>query len=158
MEGGRKVSASPRGPWSGVSRRKVLANKRPRTDGFVNSVKKLQRREISSKRDRSFSMTNAQERFRNMRLTVCLFLHLLCFPPEKRSCRRPESPPPRAKSHQFRPSTNCLLEEELKLLQVCGSCLVMLISSSSPAQRLSFKVKQGQGHMASMQATKAAHK
>ncbi|XP_058214854.1 uncharacterized protein LOC131326205 isoform X2 [Rhododendron vialii] len=69
MEGGRKVSASPRGPWSGVRRRRVLANKRPRTDGFVNSVKKLQRREISSKRDRSFSMTNAQERFRNMRLT-----------------------------------------------------------------------------------------
>ncbi|KAG5526929.1 hypothetical protein RHGRI_032998 [Rhododendron griersonianum] len=69
MEGGRKVLASPRGPWSGVRRRRVLANKRPRTDGFVNSVKKLQRREISSKRDRSFSMTNAQERFRNMRLT-----------------------------------------------------------------------------------------
>lgn len=88
MEGGRKVLASPRGPWSGVRRRRVLANKRPRTDGFVNSVKKLQRREISSKRDRSFSMTNAQERFRNMRLTVCLFLHLLCFPPEKPSRRR----------------------------------------------------------------------
>ncbi|KAI8557291.1 hypothetical protein RHMOL_Rhmol05G0324600 [Rhododendron molle] len=76
MEGGRKVSASPRGPWSGVSRRKVLANKRPRTDGFVNSVKKLQRREISSKRDRSFSMTNAQERFRNMRLTIASSHHL----------------------------------------------------------------------------------
>ncbi|CAL5335335.1 hypothetical protein ACSBR2_003497 [Camellia fascicularis] len=67
MEGGRRISASPRGPCSGM-RRRVLANKRPRAD-FVNSVKKLQRREISSKRDRSFSMTNAQERFRNMHLT-----------------------------------------------------------------------------------------
>ncbi|KAL6988251.1 hypothetical protein U1Q18_013999 [Sarracenia purpurea var. burkii] len=68
MEGGRRISASPRGPCSGL-RRRVLANKRPRAEGFVNSVKKLQRREISSKRDRSFSMTNAQERFRNMSLT-----------------------------------------------------------------------------------------
>lgn len=48
--------------------RRVLAKKRPRVDGFVNSVKKLQRREICSKRDRAFSMSNAQERFRNMRL------------------------------------------------------------------------------------------
>lgn len=49
-----------------------MAKKRPRggLDGFVNSVKKLQRREISSKRDRAFSMSDAQERFRNIRLQV----------------------------------------------------------------------------------------
>lgn len=63
---GRRISASPR-PCSG---RRILAKKRPRVDGFVNSVKKLQRREICSKRDRAFSMSNAQERFRNMRLMV----------------------------------------------------------------------------------------
>ncbi|KAL7146657.1 hypothetical protein ABFS83_06G056000 [Erythranthe nasuta] len=63
---GRRITASPR-PCSG---RRVVAKKRPRggLDGFVNSVKKLQRREISSKRDRSFSMSDAQERFRNIRL------------------------------------------------------------------------------------------
>ncbi|WCJ27896.1 Transducin/WD40 repeat-like superfamily protein [Euphorbia peplus] len=61
---GRRVSANPR-PCSG---RRILARKRPRTFGFVNTVKKLQRREISSRRDRAFSMSNAQERFRNMRL------------------------------------------------------------------------------------------
>lgn len=65
MEGSRRISANPR-PCSG---RRVLANKkRPRLDGFLNTVKKLQRREICSKRDRAFSMSNAQERFRNMRL------------------------------------------------------------------------------------------
>ncbi|KAK9196330.1 hypothetical protein WN943_004458 [Citrus x changshan-huyou] len=65
MEGlGRRISASPR-PCSG---RRVLAKKRVRSDGFVNSVKKLQRREICSKRDRAFSISNAQERFRNMHL------------------------------------------------------------------------------------------
>ncbi|XP_044473392.1 uncharacterized protein LOC123201886 isoform X2 [Mangifera indica] len=65
MEGlGRRVSASPR-PCSG---RRVLAKKRVRPDGFLNSVKKLQRREISSKRDRAFNISNAQERFRNMQL------------------------------------------------------------------------------------------
>ncbi|PKI68774.1 hypothetical protein CRG98_010831, partial [Punica granatum] len=58
-------------PCSG--RRVVAAKKKPRwwcsgPDGFVNSVRKLQRREISSKRDRAFSMTDAQERFRNIRL------------------------------------------------------------------------------------------
>lgn len=63
---GRRISASPR-PCSG---RRVVAKKRPLGEGFVNSVKKLQRREIRSKRDRAFSMSNAQERFRNMRLTV----------------------------------------------------------------------------------------
>lgn len=67
MEGlGRRISASPR-PCSG---RRVLAKKRVRSDGFVNSVKKLQRREICSKRDRAFSISNAQERFRNMHLVV----------------------------------------------------------------------------------------
>ncbi|KAM7526626.1 hypothetical protein LguiA_016528 [Lonicera macranthoides] len=66
MEGGRRITASPR-PCSG---RRVLAKKRAPTEGWVvNSVKKLQRREISSKRRRSFSMNNAQERFRNMHLT-----------------------------------------------------------------------------------------
>jgi hypothetical protein len=69
MEGGRRISASPR-PCSG---RRVVAKKRARgggVDGFVNSVKKLQRREICSKRDRAFSMSDAQERFRNIRLQV----------------------------------------------------------------------------------------
>ncbi|KAL8154365.1 hypothetical protein V2J09_012125 [Rumex salicifolius] len=62
---GRRISASPRP----CSVRRVVAKRRPREiDGFVNSVKKLQRREICSKRDRAFSMSNAQERFRN----ICL--------------------------------------------------------------------------------------
>lgn len=77
MEGGRRISASPR-PCSG--RRVVAARKRPRiggVDGFVNSVKKLQRREISSKRDRAFTMSDAQERFRNIRLQVNLVLNLI---------------------------------------------------------------------------------
>ncbi|XP_038702010.1 uncharacterized protein LOC119998707 isoform X2 [Tripterygium wilfordii] len=63
---GRRISASPR-PCSG---RRVVAKKRARSDVIMNSVKKLQRREISSKRDRAFTVSNAQERFRNMRLTV----------------------------------------------------------------------------------------
>ncbi|KAE9596009.1 hypothetical protein Lalb_Chr17g0344761 [Lupinus albus] len=66
--GGRKITVSPR-PCSG---RRVVANKKPRrggsVDGFVNSVKKLQRREISSNRDRGFNMSDAQERFRNILL------------------------------------------------------------------------------------------
>ncbi|XP_044461090.1 uncharacterized protein LOC123192566 isoform X2 [Mangifera indica] len=66
--GGRRMTLSPR-PCSG---RRVVAKKRGRSwagfDGFVNSVKKLQRREISSKRDRAFTMTDAKERFRNIRL------------------------------------------------------------------------------------------
>lgn len=67
MEGSRRISVSPR------PGRRVVAKKRARgsgVDGFVNSVKKLQRREISSKRDRAFSMSDAQERFRNIRLQV----------------------------------------------------------------------------------------
>ncbi|TQD98565.1 hypothetical protein C1H46_015813 [Malus baccata] len=62
MEGGRRISASPR-PCNG---RRVVAKKRTRiggVDGFVNSVKKLQRREISSKCDRAFTMSDAQERY-----------------------------------------------------------------------------------------------
>ncbi|RVW30710.1 hypothetical protein CK203_038142 [Vitis vinifera] len=66
MMEGKRISVSPR-PGSG---RRVVAKKRPRNDGFVNSVKKLQRREICSKRDRSFSMSDAQERFRNIRLQL----------------------------------------------------------------------------------------
>ncbi|KAI4331663.1 hypothetical protein MLD38_029826 [Melastoma candidum] len=67
---GRRITANPR-PCLG---RRVAAvgssSKRRRVEGFpVNSVKKLQRREIRSKRDRGFSITNAQERFRNMCLT-----------------------------------------------------------------------------------------
>ncbi|KAJ3669106.1 hypothetical protein LUZ60_011056 [Juncus effusus] len=61
---GRRIAASPR-PCNG---RRIVARKRPRTDGMVNSVKKLQRREISSRRNRSFSLSNAQERFRNIQL------------------------------------------------------------------------------------------
>ena len=81
MEGGRRISVSPR-PCSG---KRVVAKKRARgsgVDGFVNSVKKLQRREISSKRDRAFSMSDAQERFRNIRLQVgtSSLLLLLFFP------------------------------------------------------------------------------
>lgn len=71
--GGKRITVSPR-PCRG---RRVVAKKRGRGlgggDGFVNSVKKLQRREICSKRDRAFTMTDAQERFRNIRLQVTLF-------------------------------------------------------------------------------------
>ncbi|XP_021297849.1 uncharacterized protein LOC110426859 isoform X2 [Herrania umbratica] len=60
---GRRISASPR-PCSG---RRVWANKkRPRLDGYVNTFSKLLRREISSKP--CFSISNAHEKFRNMRL------------------------------------------------------------------------------------------
>ncbi|KAL9239898.1 hypothetical protein vseg_014174 [Gypsophila vaccaria] len=64
---GRRISASPRP----CTVRRVVAKRRPRgggIDGFVNSVRKLQRREICSKRFRGFSMSDAQERFRNIRL------------------------------------------------------------------------------------------
>jgi hypothetical protein len=62
----RRISASPR-PCSG---RRVVAKKRPRKEAFVSSVRKLQRREISSRRDRSFAMSAAQERFCNIHLQV----------------------------------------------------------------------------------------
>ncbi|MQM08941.1 hypothetical protein Taro_041803 [Colocasia esculenta] len=61
---GRRFSVSPRP----CCNRRIVARKRPRSDGFVNTVKKLQRREICSRRDRAFSTSNAQERFRNIRL------------------------------------------------------------------------------------------
>ena len=64
----RRISASPR-PCSG--RRVVAARKRPRQEAVVSSVRKLQRREISSRRDRSFALSAAQERFRNIQLQVC---------------------------------------------------------------------------------------
>jgi hypothetical protein len=63
----RRISASPR-PCSG---RRVVARKRPRQEAVVSSVRKLQRREISSRRDRAFTMSAAQERFRNIQLQVC---------------------------------------------------------------------------------------
>lgn len=66
--GGRRVSSSPR-PCCG---RRVVAKKKQGRggagDGFINSVRKLQRREISTKSVRGFSITDAQERFRNIRL------------------------------------------------------------------------------------------
>ncbi|KAK9060994.1 hypothetical protein SSX86_018174 [Deinandra increscens subsp. villosa] len=63
---GRRITANPR---PSVLRR-VVAKKRPRggVDEFVNSVKKIQRREICSKKRRAFSMSDAQERFRNIQL------------------------------------------------------------------------------------------
>ncbi|CAM0954954.1 unnamed protein product [Alopecurus aequalis] len=60
----RRISASPR-PGNG---RRVVAKKRPRQEAPVSSVRKLQRREISSRRERSFAMNSAQERFRNIQL------------------------------------------------------------------------------------------
>ncbi|KMZ63302.1 hypothetical protein ZOSMA_419G00030, partial [Zostera marina] len=35
-------------------------------DGFLNSVKKLQRRETCSKKDRTFSISRSQERCRHV--------------------------------------------------------------------------------------------
>ncbi|GJZ29294.1 hypothetical protein Tco_0573941, partial [Tanacetum coccineum] len=61
---GRRITASPR-PCNG---RRVIAKKKRRSDGLVNSVKKLYKREISSKRDRGFRMCDSLERFRNIRL------------------------------------------------------------------------------------------
>jgi hypothetical protein len=76
---GRRITVSPR-PCCG---RRIVAKKKTgrgkTVDGFVNSVKKLQRREISSKRDRAFSMTDAQERFRNIRLQVRFSISLFLF-------------------------------------------------------------------------------
>lgn len=62
----RRISATPR-PCNG---RRVVARKRPRQEAVVSSVRKLQRREISSRRERSFAMNSAQERFRNIQLQV----------------------------------------------------------------------------------------
>lgn len=60
----RRISASPR-PCNG---RRISARKRPRVDTFINSVNKLQKREICSKPSRSFSLINNHEKFRHIRL------------------------------------------------------------------------------------------
>ncbi|KAJ0466061.1 hypothetical protein HanHA300_Chr14g0544951 [Helianthus annuus] len=67
----RRITANPRPARS----RRVVAKKRPRggVDGFVNTVKKIQRREICSKRGRAFRVCDVQERFRNIRLQVYFF-------------------------------------------------------------------------------------
>ncbi|KAM0065527.1 hypothetical protein Hdeb2414_s0003g00115781 [Helianthus debilis subsp. tardiflorus] len=71
---GRRITVSPR-PCNGrrvVAKKwqRVVAKKRRRGggDGFVNSVKKLQRREICLKTDRGFRISEAKERFRNIYL------------------------------------------------------------------------------------------
>ncbi|XP_060203181.1 uncharacterized protein LOC132631586 [Lycium barbarum] len=68
MEGGKGITANPR-PCS--IHRVLPSNKRHRTDnnGLLNSVNKLQRREISSRKDRCFALANSHEKFRNMCLT-----------------------------------------------------------------------------------------
>ncbi|MFS7951663.1 hypothetical protein Hanom_Chr07g00597761 [Helianthus anomalus] len=76
---GRRITASPR-PCNG---RRAVAKKRRRDggDGFVNSFKKLQSREICSKKDRGFRTSDAQERFRNIRLQVqfCFLNYVILF-------------------------------------------------------------------------------
>ncbi|PRQ55196.1 hypothetical protein RchiOBHm_Chr1g0321941 [Rosa chinensis] len=47
--------------------------------GFVNNVKKLQRREISSKRDRAITMSDARERFYNIHLQALLRICIWSF-------------------------------------------------------------------------------
>uniref|UniRef100_A0A7N0RAP1 Transducin/WD40 repeat-like superfamily protein n=1 Tax=Kalanchoe fedtschenkoi TaxID=63787 RepID=A0A7N0RAP1_KALFE len=59
----RMFSVTPR-PCRG----RRISFKLPRSNGMVNCVKKLMRREISAKRDRAFTSTNAHQRFRNMHL------------------------------------------------------------------------------------------
>ncbi|CAH1446087.1 unnamed protein product [Lactuca virosa] len=58
-------------PHCGGRRRVVATKKRDWTNWLSvnNSVKKIQRREISSKRQRSVSISNSVHRFRNIRLT-----------------------------------------------------------------------------------------
>jgi hypothetical protein len=76
--GGRKISVSPRTGRRVVARKKQLHG--GFGDGFINSVRKLQRREICTKSIRGFSITDAQERFRNIRLQVqFLQLNFLSF-------------------------------------------------------------------------------
>lgn len=61
----RRISSSPRP----CSQRRIVAGKRPRVaDRALSSVRKLQRREIGERRDRAFSMSHANERFRNFQL------------------------------------------------------------------------------------------
>lgn len=65
-------SSSSRPPPQCGGRRRVVANKKRDLTNWLsvnNSVKKIHRREISSKRHRSFSFTNAVHRFSNIRLT-----------------------------------------------------------------------------------------
>lgn len=63
---GRRITAAPRP----CNERRVVAKKRRRAgaDGLMGTVKKLQRREISSKPDRAFSMKDAPERFSHISL------------------------------------------------------------------------------------------
>lgn len=66
---GRRITADPRR----CNIRRVVAKKRQRCgggDGFVNSVKKIQKREICSKKGRAFRLCDVQERFRNIWLQV----------------------------------------------------------------------------------------
>ncbi|KAM1131388.1 hypothetical protein EV1_045564 [Malus domestica] len=64
MEVGRRISANPRLCFV----RRVVAKKKGGSDGFLNSMEKLQRCEIYSKRDRAFRMSNSQERFCSVHL------------------------------------------------------------------------------------------
>lgn len=52
---------------------RVVANKLSVGNGdrILNTIKMLHRREIGSRRDRHFSMSGAEERFRNVFLMVC---------------------------------------------------------------------------------------
>ncbi|KAK1409243.1 hypothetical protein QVD17_35769 [Tagetes erecta] len=62
---GRRITADPRP----CNVRRVVVKKRQRGgggDGFVNSVKKIQKREICSKKGRAFRLCDVQERFRNI--------------------------------------------------------------------------------------------
>ncbi|CAM8970727.1 unnamed protein product [Rhodiola kirilowii] len=63
---GQRLTASPRRRRS--AKRVSADERRPSVDKLVNSVKKLQRREIDSKLAKDFSMRNAPEMFRNIRL------------------------------------------------------------------------------------------
>ncbi|XP_019187965.1 PREDICTED: uncharacterized protein LOC109182290 isoform X2 [Ipomoea nil] len=61
--------ASPGGRSRGVLKKRRRGGGGAPDNGLLNSVRKLQRREISSHRDAAFVLTNAHEKFRNMRLT-----------------------------------------------------------------------------------------
>lgn len=63
MEFNQRISSSPR------PKRRISANKkRSRSSNFINSVSKIQKREISSSSSRSFGLINNHERFRHIRL------------------------------------------------------------------------------------------
>ena len=62
--------------------RRFVVKKRTRiggVNGFINSVKNLQRREISSKCDLDFTMSDVQERFHNIHLQVSIIFIVLLF-------------------------------------------------------------------------------